>query len=411
MVKVLNVEKLIETQSQKHKERLVSQFSRLLDSTPSFPTYYSIDGVNSSAELGTRDIAQYVGPNSPIKFKKIIGMPIYSLDAITATITYDETLGTYTEYSDDGLVLFSVLKPNPGDHFIINDFNPEVIFAVTDVQIRALRGEEHYAITYSVVPSSRVLNIETQVVETYRTIFRNIGTEDKVLIKVDDYGVLQDYMESYRQIHERYVDENYDKSIGYLKTPEWLNPITASGTCKYLIKFLMDNRTIYFDEILESIFAFEMVLPFESRHNKLYNQSFPLLTFIKRRLPVQGNLYVVYKPLPIALFSDISEDSIEQSIEFKLVPGTPPIYTPEQNEILLYDSDFIGVIQSKVYTTLTPLQLVIAKFMNDEDITTTEFEAVVDDYGVTDHFRFYFMPLVLVILKIKIKSLQTAGNN
>jgi hypothetical protein len=410
-VKVLNVEKLIVSQSQKHKERLLSQFSRLTDSTPSFPLYYSIDGINSSAEIGTRQIMQYVGPDSPVKFKRIDGMPLYAIDVVDINVTYDETLGTYTDFSGQALALNSIIKPLPGDHFIIKEFNPEVIFCVTDVLIRAIRGEDHCVLQFSVVPTSRILNIERQVSEIYKTIFRNIGTEDKVLILSDEYDALQELMESYRNIHDRYVDEFYDKALSYLKTPESLEGLTSYGTCKYLINFLMKNRTIYFDEILESIFLFEIVLPFEARHNKLYTQTFPLLNFVKQKL-IQGSVYIVYRSLPISLFNEISKDTIEQSIEFKFIPAGQ-IYSAGYQEFLLYDETFTAMIQSKNYTVegSTPIKVIIAKFMNNEDILLTDYNDVIDDYGASDLFRMYFMPLILIILKVKIKSLQTTLNN
>jgi len=409
-MKVLNVQKLIETQSQKYKDRLLSQYSRMLDLAPSFPTYYSIDGMNSTVEIGSRDIMDYVADDSPVKFKKILNMPFYSANAITADITYDDTLGTFTEFEDEGLLLNSVLKPLPGDHLIFKEFNPEIIFIITDVKIRAIRGEDHYVPTYSVVQTSRIKNIERQVVETYETIFRNIGTEDNVLIRQSDYNDLRNYMEAYRIIHERYIDENYDKEISYLKTPEWLEDTIGYGTCKYLMKYLMNNRIVFFDEILESIFAFEDVLPFDTKHNKLYNRTFPLHSFIKKSL-TSGSIYISFKEFPMSLIKEVYNETVEQSIEFKFVEKEDePTYVVGYKEILLYNSIFIDKIISKDYANLTPLERVIAKFINDEEIIVKEFEDIVDDYAVSDLFRYYFIPLALTILKVKIKSLQ-AGRN
>lgn len=414
-MKVLDVQKLIEDQSQRHKDRLLSQYSRLLDSAPSFPTYFSIDGVNSTSEIGTRAIMEYVGRDSPVKFKKIENMPIYSLDVINAEITYDEQLGTFTEYDGEGLILQSVLRPLPGDHFIVPEFNPEIIFIVTDVRIRAVRGEDHYVINYTVVPTSRVLNIELQVIEHYETIFRNIGTEDNVLIRRDDYHALREYMESYNILMERYIDENYDTEIGYLKTPEWLTDDIGYGTCKYLIKFLMDNRVIYFDEIFETIFAFETVLKFDARHNKLYNRTFPLLNFLKDRkdkIPMKSS-YVSFMPLPVSLFKDVYDEKIEQSIEFLYLNDNPPDgedFVLPYKSIRIYSEDFIRRINENNIDEASPTERVIIKFMNKEHITPSELSDVADDYEVDDIFRFYFIPLVLLITKVKIKSLQ-AGRN
>lgn len=404
---VLNIENLIQTQSQKHRERLLSQFSRFTDSAPSFPLYFSIDGVNSSTELGTRDIMSYVGDDSPVKFKKINNTPIFALNPITANIIFDEVAGGYTEYEDQGLMLNSVLRPLPGDHFILPEFNPEVIFAITEVSIRLIRGEDHYAITYSVVPASRILDIEKQVVETYETIFRNIGTEDKVLIRTSDHEKLNNYIDVYGRIVERYTDENYNTDFGYLTTPTELNSFIGLGTCKYLIRFLKTYRILYFDEILDLVLAFEEVLPFEAKHNKLYVQTFILNSFINRKIQPEY-VYVAYKSLPYSLFTEMSDTKLEQSIEFKHISESGmSSYQPMENEIQVYDIDFIKTILSKDYSTLSPLQTVIAKYTNNEDIAPEEFESIIDDYDASDIFRFYFIPCALFALKIIIKAMQS----
>jgi len=410
-MRVLNVENLIENQSQKHRERLVSQFSRLTDSNPSFVRYYSIDGVNSTAELGTRDIMQYVGDDSPVQFKRVEGVPLFARNPITSEVVYDESLGSYTSFSDEALINVSVIRPLPGDHFVDPDFNPEVIFIITETKIRAIRGEDHYQISFSVVPTSRLLNIERQVTERYKTIFRNIGTEDTVLIKEQDYNLLNECVAAYSTIQERYLNENLDTDIAYLKTPDYLDldGCVGYGTCKYLIRFLMENRVIYFDEILESIFAFETVLPFQAKHNINYSRSFPLHKFLKRKI-VKGTQYVTFRALPMSLFREVSNELMEQSIEFKFSPGGST-HTPDIKEFVLYTEEFTDIIIDKDYDNATPMEKVIAKFVNDEDITIEEFMDIIDDYDVTDLFRFYFIPLILVILKVKIKALQKIGNN
>jgi hypothetical protein len=410
-MKVIQVENLIEIQSQKHRERLLSQFSRLLDSSPSFLQYYSIDGVNSTVEIGSRDIMQYVGSDSPVKFKKIKNLPMYSLQVIDAAISYDDILGTYTEYEGEGLELQSLIQPYPGDHFIIPAFNTQIIFAITDVKIRAVRGMDHYVVNYTLIPTSRIKNIEAQVIDNYTCIFRNIGTEDSPIIRDDMYNLLAKSIDVYNTMMIRYLDENYDNNISYMKTPEGLrselNVDIGNGSCKYLMKFLMDNNIIYFDEVTENVFAFEDPLPFESQHNKLYNRTFPLLKFINNNFSADGDIYVVFRSLPISLFREIDDYNIVQSIEFLTVDpidGVPQTF----NYIKLLTKDFLQRCISNTYgSDLTPLQTIIIKVYNAADITIDEYKSVIEDYAVSDLFRFYFIPYILFSLKIQIKSLQT----
>jgi hypothetical protein len=408
-MRVLNVEKLIETQSQKHRERLLSKHTLHLDSSPVFAVCYDPDPANSTAEIGTRDIMQYVGDDSPVRFNRIEGLPVYSVNPIVANIVYDETLGTYTEFEDDCLFLQSTIQPVPGMHMVFPSFNPEIIFAITDVKLRPIRGEDHYVATYEVVKSSRLLKIDKQVIQEYKCIFRNIGTTEQVIIKVEDYLVLQDYLESYRLIHSRYVDDFFDPRYSYLRTPEWLdNGVDAHGSCKYLIRFLMDHRILYFDEILETIFAFEMVLPWEARHNKLYQQKFPLLRIMKGKFD-PGSVYTTFSALPITVFTALGDDKFAQSTDFQVVPVGED-FTPGYRQVQIYNDRFSEIVASKDYTTASPLEKVVAKFINKEDITVAEYEEIIDDYDVDDVFRMYFIPIALASLKILIRSIQTRGN-
>lgn len=400
----LNTNQLVDKQSQLWRERNQSQFARLLSTSPSFATYYSIDGLNSSAELGTREIMSYVSDDSPIKYKKVNGLALYSIEAIEGEISFDEILGTYTEYEGTGLILNCELSPLPGDHFVIPAFNPDIIFIVNNVLTRAIRGEDHYAFTYSVVPVSRVEEINKQVVETYEAVFRNIGTEDKVIIRNEEFNLLNECIAKYAQVVESYLDEFYDAEIAYLRTPEWLSEDLSLGygTCKYLIRFLMDHNIIYFDKILDMIFAFESPLPFESRHNKIYRRDFPLTIFTTHKLKPNYDMWITYQTLAISLFRDIEDIKLVESVEFANVVDEPT----SAYHFMLANREFVNKVLNHDISGLSPLESLVVKIYNKDNIELTEFDAAMNDYDTTDIFRFYFIPYALFGLAIKIKAIQ-----
>jgi len=428
-MRILDVKNLIETQANLRQERNLSQFARFHDTNPVPSIYYSINNL-STVEIGTRDIMSYVADDSPVRYNKIHDLPLFSVNAIEATITYDETTGTYTEYTDQCQVLNQTILPVPGDAIIFPTLSMEIIFIVSNVGIRAIKGEDHYIVEYSVVTSSRAKNIENQVTDVFETIYRNIGTEDKAIIRREDYNLLEQCVDSYGKLLERYLEENYDEDIGYLRTPENLCPaIQGMGTCKYLIKFLMDNRVIYFDEILEMIFAFETPLSFEPKHNREFNRTFFLQKFINKTMEKDKNTYVKFRSLPVSLFKDIEDIKLYQSIEFLYNPITieypeipvdpenptdpetevdPIITEPEvpNGSMKLFDYTYINNVIDKNYENMTGLKLMLAKAYNNEEITVPQFNSIIDDYNATDFERFYMIPYILFILKVKIKALQ-----
>ena len=60
-----------------YSENRVGQFSKYLDTDPMFITYYAVNMAQSRADIGTDAIEDVLGPESPIRFNKILRYPIF----------------------------------------------------------------------------------------------------------------------------------------------------------------------------------------------------------------------------------------------------------------------------------------------------------------------------------------------
>ena len=69
----------------------VSQYSKYLNLTPTFVTYLAVNQIMSRADTGTGTVNSETGYNSPLRFNKIIGLPVYNIPILSPDIMYDET--------------------------------------------------------------------------------------------------------------------------------------------------------------------------------------------------------------------------------------------------------------------------------------------------------------------------------
>ena len=66
------IQKTIET----YQKNRVGQYSKYLDTTPIFVTYYAINQAQSRADAGSGQVHELLGPTSPIRYNKILELPI-----------------------------------------------------------------------------------------------------------------------------------------------------------------------------------------------------------------------------------------------------------------------------------------------------------------------------------------------
>ncbi len=84
--------------------RITSQYSRFLDSTPNYVTYYNVSNIESTADYGFKNVERVLGDTSPLRFNKVYNLPIYGIDSITPQLTDDEE-GLNMSVDSEGVIL------------------------------------------------------------------------------------------------------------------------------------------------------------------------------------------------------------------------------------------------------------------------------------------------------------------
>lgn len=241
MARFIDEEKIINNNAFVYEEKLNSQYTRFLERPPVFVTYYSINAVESMVDEGFLNVERLLGKNSPVRFNKIEHFPVYGLDQITPNLNEDEE-GLTTSYDGDLIILPNTLTPNPNDFFIINHIDQNIIFMVTEVNYDTIKSNGFYKIGFTLdkLDYSDVQKLEQQTVDGFQCIYKNIGTEDKCLIRNDDYDKMKIFEQKFDDIIKKYFMLYYDDRTNTLM----FNDNYCNLYDKYMAHFIMNNKIL-----------------------------------------------------------------------------------------------------------------------------------------------------------------------
>ena len=202
----------------KFEERLKTQTTRFLESSPTYTNYFNICQVESQVDLGFSNIENLLGPESPLKYNEIKDLPIYGLEQIQLRLE-DTDQGLDSSYEGEAIILPNTIKPTPHDFFIINYVGKDFIFMVISVDYDTIKSNNYYKIEFKVkyIHTDEVDRIRKQVSEQYTCINTNIGTQDKSIIKSDLFELVERLNKFQKELSERFItyffNEKYNSFI------------------------------------------------------------------------------------------------------------------------------------------------------------------------------------------------------
>jgi hypothetical protein len=193
------------------EKRLGSQYTIFFDNkTPTFTTYYHINNINSITDTGFQNVEQIFGSDSPIRFQRIENFPIYGIESIVPDLNDDEE-GLDVSFDSDAIILPNTIKPLPNDIFVIDYIGKKFMFMITEVKYDTIKSNNFYSIGYTLKNGGSIAEVEKQVLERYNCIFENIGTDDKCLIKSEDFDTIGELSAWYKKISRDYVMSFYNQ--------------------------------------------------------------------------------------------------------------------------------------------------------------------------------------------------------
>ena len=255
MARIQHVEKAqyIESNIGIYAYNKVGQYSKYLDKTPIFVTYYHICKPLSRTDVGTGGIESELGPRSPIRFNKILDFPLYNIPELKPDLVFDETGYDVELDLSDITILPGTIRPSPGDYFIL--LFPgikEYLFRVNEFRYNTIQSNDFYTVSCDIKDIGHDLEkkrMQGQIVDEYQTVFDNIGTEDRCFVKTTDIDYLNSITDLYYKLREYYKNAFYDRDLNTFTFPMGYDcsASTLWVDDPYLEKFINDSH-IFYDE-------------------------------------------------------------------------------------------------------------------------------------------------------------------
>lgn len=252
MGKILDAKQFMNDNIFNYEQRLESQYTIFLDKNPTFVTYYHICNATSITDTGFLNVERVIGENSPVQFQRIEDFPIYGIESIKLDLS-DEDQGLTSSFEGEGIILPNTIQPYPNDCFTISYLDRNYLFMISSVNYDTIKSNNFYNISFFIktLNPGEAAQINKQIEDRFTCIFENIGTDDKCLMKVDEYEKIVKLEKVYDSLVEQYMTLYYNSKYNSLLFSE------SDGTYlydKYLTHFVMSNKLMNRSDRYDTIY-------------------------------------------------------------------------------------------------------------------------------------------------------------
>lgn len=184
MGKFIDDKEFISNNVKELTKNMESQYAIFTPGTPTFTDYFYINKEASHVDSGLKTVEKLTGELSATRYNLIKDFPLFNMEQILLELE-DTEYGLDSSYESEALILPNTIKPTPDDYFAISYLGKTIFFRVTDVKYDTLKNNNYYNISFTIkaTDDSYYKAFMKNVIETYRCLYRNYGTENKFLVK------------------------------------------------------------------------------------------------------------------------------------------------------------------------------------------------------------------------------------
>ena len=128
------------------------KYSKWLQGSPTFVTYYSINLENSTQDQGLNNVMEIVGGESPIKYNKIENFPIYLDSDMNFNTNLEEDAGFDSDSEGTAILLPGTIVPQNDDLILFEVLEKKYIYRINNVEYSNTSIRKFYKISFSVSP-------------------------------------------------------------------------------------------------------------------------------------------------------------------------------------------------------------------------------------------------------------------
>lgn len=416
-MRIMDVQKFTGEQFSKFRERRVSQYTRFLDKSVEFYTYFAINKVLSTTEIGNMNIDSYIGKDSPVRYNKINNLPMYGFPRITSESEYEvEQAGLNMDsFTGELIMLSEIIEPCEGDCFILNSYNQNRYFIVTNVANEVLRSRPYYILQFVAGIPDYLPQLQSQVVDEFNALFDNIGTEDRVVISNKEYSQLAHYTDIYKDLMSYYLNEYFVPKLTLFELDTDIPPETTlyRYTDKFLAKFMTRNRVIVMDNLTKGSLMLDYNALYDKDDFMEYKRSIynAIETKSIKRLAECRYISMTEIKSPFALITGETDVSYYTSQYFLMEKAPEPCSynLPYDNSEIFRrynqkDESYSDDAHSRVMSIIT-------KYLHDVIIDPGYFYDLYGSDGSLDPLEEYmYLPIILFIISKQIDGLTKRTN-
>lgn len=436
MGRLLNEKEIINKNIESYLEKSTSEYSRFLESTPSFVTYYSKAIIPSTVDEGLEDTHNYIGSASSRKYKRIYDFPIYGIESITLELN-KEDWGAETNFTGSGIILPDTIKPLPQDYFTISYIGKLYLFRINNVVNDKLNGKNYYSIEFSF---NKLLyneeEIKMQITGEYATIFNNIGTKEKCVIEQNE-KLIVDHIEKIEEklidfYNDSFLDNRFNLHLGSFLGMSIYNQMATN--------FIRNNAVLKRKREFMNSTYIEDVIPKGKDYLNLYRKSIYFALEQRNAEKLDENailgLEVINHPhTPFSLYRktyyNLSSMDVMKPKKSKLLMNRSysshccccsggqnnsfnnTIIADEDLDLGIFGKEFLNSIKNFILydeqivndTEKYLFENLVIKFLNGKDLTNEDLD-MINSYPYESSFKeFYFIPLIIYILKMNKENL------
>lgn len=203
----------LDGQLYKYDEVLHSRIMKYTGDGRTIVTYFNINDERTTGSFGLNDIYQTLGKDSPLRFNKIIDLPILAFSPLQPQDTQASvtTVRNY-ELVGEAYIIPGTIQPKENDFFIVKQLNMNHLFRVSAVGQDGLNTDGSYKISWQLFSTNpnEIEWVYKQTVSEFKTDLQTIGGNDLTpIIGKKDYEHRSRLIQMVNDMVDNYVSRFY----------------------------------------------------------------------------------------------------------------------------------------------------------------------------------------------------------
>ena len=247
---------------------------------PVLGTWWNMNDSLSTADNGTGTADAIIGKDSPFRYNKIEGLPVYNVmkDLQNLEMAMDDNGMMDMNVEIEPVLPPSTIIPGPYDYFEYKFSNGRnVFFRANDVKVITAKSNGFYKVPMHLVDMDSKdypTGIEEITVNEFKVRLDNVGSNEKCIVSNKVFDDIIEIEKLIRNVISDYIDTFFARRYNSFILRGYNDKFTIYDP--YLTKFIINHNLLsYYDEILQPV-VMEQDEYFRSEYNKTFFRALEL---------------------------------------------------------------------------------------------------------------------------------------